>query len=458
MNDVPNSITDNGAPANLSIGKPIAARAASGFTATRFKKITQVGIKSIYSHGLRSLLTVLGIVIGVAAVIAMLAVSEGASFEAQRQFRDLGASNILLKSVKPAEVEQSSSQGFGPPQAIIYGLTLADITTIRESIPGINNVIPSRIVKKNLWNGGNQMNSDVVGTAVDYPVSRNYNLRAGRFFSESEVRDNANVIVLSDEVARGLFPIDNPLGQSVRIDSDYYNIVGIMEAEGYSNLGQNQAGSSNAAPSRVFIPFTSSKSRFGETTTRQTAGGTESETVELHEAIIQVDSQELVIQVGEVIDSILARRHKDVDYAIEVPLALLRQAEESALRDQIVAGGNSRDFIARRWHWYYEYHACERDRTNAGDWYSPRTRGEEARHHSAVSNRGGHLVGCGRINWRRAGHYHSLYYFGGMGHDNDRYPAGTDSCLHDLGLDRRCFRHLSVNASCRHGSSGGTKA
>ncbi len=124
----------------------------------------------------------------------------------------------------------------------------------------------------------------------------------------------------------------------MRIDSDYYNIVGIMEAEGYSNLGQNQAGSSNAAPSRVFIPFTSSKSRFGETTTRQTAGGTESETVELHEAIIQVDSQEWVIPGGEVIDSILARRHKDVDYAIEVPLALLRQAEESALRDQIVAG------------------------------------------------------------------------------------------------------------------------
>ena len=297
MNDVPNWISDDDALVNSSAGKRIAVRAASGFTATRFKKITQVGIKSIYSHGLRSLLTVLGIVIGVAAVIAMLAVSEGASFEAQRQFRDLGASNILLKSVKPAEVEQSSSQGFGPPQAIIYGLTLADITTIRESIPGINNVIPSRIVKKNLWNGGNQMNSDVVGTAVDYPVSRNYNLRAGRFFSASEVRENANVIVLSDEVARGLFPIDNPLRQSVRIDSDYYNIVGIMEAEGYSNLGQNQAGSSNAAPSRVFIPFTSSKSRFGETTTRQTAGGTESETVELHEAIIQVDSQELVIQV-----------------------------------------------------------------------------------------------------------------------------------------------------------------
>ncbi len=311
---------------------------SAAFNFVRFKKITEVGIKSIYSHGLRSLLTVLGIVIGVAAVIAMLAVSEGASYEAQQQFRDLGASNILVKSVKPAEVEESSRSGFGPPQAIVYGLTTADITTIRNSIPGISNVIASRIVKKNVWNGGLNINTDVVGTSVDYPVSRNYNLRAGRFFSESEVRDHGNVVVLSDEVAQALFPIDNPLGKTIRIDSDYYNIVGIMESEGFSNLGQNQAGSSNSAPSRIFIPFTSSKSRFGETTTRQTAGGVESETVELHEAIIQVEGQDGVIEVGEIIDQILQRRHKDIDYAIEVPLALLRQAEESALRDQIVAG------------------------------------------------------------------------------------------------------------------------
>ena len=313
-------------------------RPLNGVNLVRFKKITQVGIKSIFSHGLRSMLTVLGIVIGVAAVIAMLAVSEGASYEAQQQFRDLGASNILLKSVKPAEVEENSRQGFGPPQAVVYGLTNADITTIRDTIPGVSNVISSRIVKKNVWNLGINTNTDVVGTTVDYPVSRNYNLRAGRFFSEAEVRDHANVVVLSDEVANALFPIDNPIGQSIKIDSDYYNVVGIMESEGFSNLGQSQAGSSNAAPSRIFIPFTASKSRFGETTMRQTAGGMESETVELHEAIIQIEGQESVIEVGEIIEQILQRRHKEVDYEIEVPLALLRQAEESALRDQIVAG------------------------------------------------------------------------------------------------------------------------
>ena len=320
------------------VSPSVRPRPTRTFNLVRFKKITQVGLKSIYSHGLRSLLTMLGIVIGVAAVIAMLAVSEGASYEAQQQFRDLGASNILLKSVKPAEVEESSRSGFGPPQAIIYGLTFADIRTIQDSIPGVTNVIASRIVKKNVWNLGSSMNTDIVGTSVDYPTSRNYNLRSGRFFTESEARDHANVIVLSDEVAQVLFPIDNPIGKSVRIDSDYYNVVGIMESEGFSNLGQNQAGSSNAAPSRIFLPITSSRTRFGETTTRQTAGGQESETVELHEAIIQVEDQETVIQIGEVIEQILQRRHDDVDYAVEIPLALLRQAEESALRDQIVAG------------------------------------------------------------------------------------------------------------------------
>ncbi|OGT73373.1 MAG: hypothetical protein A3H44_11110 [Gammaproteobacteria bacterium RIFCSPLOWO2_02_FULL_57_10] len=304
---------------------------------TRLKKTVAVGIKSIYSHGLRSLLTVLGIVIGVAAVIAMLAVSEGASFEAQEQFRALGSNNIIVKSVKPPEAEASASGGFRQP-AVVYGLTYQDIETIRLTIPGVTNVIPSRIIKKTVRHLGNTVNTDVVGTTVDYPISRNYNLRQGRFFTEEEVTDQTNVVVLSDEVANALFPVTDPVGDSIRIDGNYYNIIGIMESEAYSNLGQNQAGSSNAAPSRIFIPLSAARHRFGETIMRQTSGGMESETVELHEAIIQTQDQESVEDIGRIIEQILQRRHAKIDYAIDVPMALIRQAEESALRDQIVAG------------------------------------------------------------------------------------------------------------------------
>jgi len=319
--------------------RPAPRRSAPAAAAdwTRLRKTVAVGLKSIYSHGLRSLLTVLGIVIGVAAVIAMLAVSEGASFEAQEQFRQLGSNNIILKSVKPPEAEASGVAGFRQP-SVVYGLTYQDIETIRQTIPAVSNVIPSRIIKKSVRHLGNTVNTDVVGTTVDYPVSRNYSLRQGRFFSAEEVEEQTNVVVLSDEVASALFPVTDPVGDSIRIDGNYYKIVGIMEPEAYSNLGQSQAGSSNAAPSRIFIPITAARYRFGETIMRQTSGGMESETVELHEAIIQVQGQDVVEDIGRIVEQIMQRRHARIDYAIEVPMALLRQAEESALRDQIVAG------------------------------------------------------------------------------------------------------------------------
>ncbi|MDP1756252.1 MAG: ABC transporter permease, partial [Pseudohongiella sp.] len=197
---------------------------------TRFRKTAEVGIKSIYAHGLRSLLTVLGIVIGVAAVISMLAVSEGASFEAQQQFRALGSNNIIVKSVKPASLEASGGNNMRP-QSISYGLTYEDILTIQQTIPGISNVIPSRIIKKDVRHLGRDISTDVVGTTIDYPISRNYSLRAGRFFSEEEMLAQRNVAVISDEVARALFPMTDPLGESIRIDGNYYNIIGVMEPE-----------------------------------------------------------------------------------------------------------------------------------------------------------------------------------------------------------------------------------
>jgi len=303
---------------------------------TRLKKTAAVGIKSIYAHGLRSLLTVLGIVIGVAAVISMLAVSEGASFEAQQQFRALGSNNIIVKSVKPASMESSGMPG--RPQAISYGLTYEDIITIQETIPGINNVIPSRIIKRDVRHLGRAVSTDVVGTTTDYPISRNYNLRAGRFFTDEEMVEQRNVVVLSEEVATALFPMSEAMGESIRIDGNYYNVIGVMESEAYSNLGRSQAGSSNSAPSRIFIPLSAARYRFGETLVRQSSSGVEMETIQLHEAIIQVSDQEQVESVGKIIEEILARRHRHMDYAVEVPLALIRQAEESALRDQIVAG------------------------------------------------------------------------------------------------------------------------
>ena len=318
--------------------KPQQAQKLGGaFSLFHIRRTIRLGIKSIYSHGLRSLLTVMGMVFGVSSVIAMLAVGEGASHEAQEQLRQLGSSNIILKSVKPADAEASNSRGMRLA-ALDYGLKHQDIEVIRNSIPGVIGVVPARIIRENVWNLSRKVSADVMGTTVDYPEMRNYAVQEGRFFTQTEVDARLNVCVLGNEVVGQLFPIENPIGKTVKITGDYYTVVGIMEPGGYSNVGQNESGGMSASPNRVFIPLTAAKYRFGETLIRRTGGGFESETVELHEATLRVKDQESVIQIGKIVEEILDRRHKNADFEVEVPLALLRQAEASARMFNIVLG------------------------------------------------------------------------------------------------------------------------
>ena len=306
---------------------------------TRIKRTVKLGIKSIYSHGLRSLLTVMGMVFGVSSVIAMLAVGEGASHEAQEQLRQLGSKNIIVKSLRPAEIEDGGTNRMMRPPTVEYGLTYQDVRTIERSIPQISKIVATRIIKANVWNEDRKANCDIMGTAVDYPLIRNFNVGVGRFFSDGEMENRSNVCVLGYELADLLFPVKNPVGESVRVGTDYYKIVGIMEQAGFSNLGQSEAGSSNAVQFKMFIPLTAAKHRFGEMLIKTTAGGSpETETVELHEATLQVSDQRYVIEVGEIVKAILDRRHKKDDIVVEVPLALLRQAEASARMFNIVLG------------------------------------------------------------------------------------------------------------------------
>src|SRR5438874_11508959 len=109
-------------------------RALRGLTLTRLRRAVRLGVKSLWLHKLRSLLTVLGIVFGVCSVIAMLAIGEGASYEAQEQIKNLGSQNIILRSVKPPE-EQKISDKANHSFILQYGLTYLDINRIPSTIP-----------------------------------------------------------------------------------------------------------------------------------------------------------------------------------------------------------------------------------------------------------------------------------------------------------------------------------
>ncbi|MBP8258466.1 MAG: ABC transporter permease [Verrucomicrobia bacterium] len=303
---------------------------------TRFQRVVRLGLKSIWLHRLRSLLTVLGIVFGVCSVIAMLAIGEGASYEAQEQIKSLGSQNIILRSVKPPEDEKASASR---NMVLDYGLTYPDIRRIQMTIPGVTVVVPGRIIREYIWNITRRVDAEVVGTVPWYPQMRNHRVARGRFMNEMEMDDLASVCVLGQEIAARLFPWQSPLGKSVRVGSTYYRVIGVMEARGrQSKPGDSSSGAQATAVDQMFIPLTTAKMRFGETIFKQRSGSREAEKVALHEVTVKVAEREQVVPVSRAIQELLERNHKKKDFTMTVPLEMLKQSERTKQIFNIVLG------------------------------------------------------------------------------------------------------------------------
>jgi putative ABC transport system permease protein len=294
-----------------------------------------LGLKTIWLHKLRSFLTALGVVFGVASVIAMLAIGEGASHEAQEQIKKLGSQNIILQSVKPPD----SEGGAGETRSMVieYGLTARDMTQIRRTVPGVSIVVPSRILTEIIWNLDRKADSQIAGVLPIYPEMRNRTLLEGRFFSELEQQQRLPVGVLNKSAATQLFPLNTPTGKSVRVRGYYYKIVGVIEDESSPSGGEGGAASSNAL-AQIYIPSTTLMDQFGETFFRYKTGGFEAEKVEFHEAVVRVGKASEVVSRANAIRQILSSNHKKEDWRMIVPIELLRQAERTKQIFSIVLG------------------------------------------------------------------------------------------------------------------------
>ncbi len=313
------------------------ALVAPGWSFLRLKRAVRLGVKSLWLHRLRSLLTVLGIVFGVCSVIAMLAIGEGASFEAQERIKNLGSQNIIIRSTKPPEEQKISDKG-STSYVLQYGLTYMDVARIRSTIPGVTVLLPSRIMRDYVWNISRRFDAEIVGTVPWYPSLRNHRVAAGRFFAEADMETKANVCVLGSEMSRALFPLDQPLGKDIRVGGAYYRVIGIMEprAKGPKDAG---AGDRNrAGADQMFIPLETARDRYGETLIKQRSGSTEAERVQLHEVTVKAESPEQVQSVAEAVRQVLEHSHKKKDYEIVVPLELLKEAERTKRNFNIVLG------------------------------------------------------------------------------------------------------------------------
>ena len=321
--------------------------AIKGLSIPRLKRSVILGIKSLWMHRLRSMLTALGIVFGVASVIAMLAIGEGASYEAQEQIKNLGSQNIILESVKPTN---TSSAGAEQRSLVLeYGLTYRDIEQMRSTIPGVEVIVPARKLRDFLWNITQSVDADVLGTVPWYPEMRNRRVLKGRFFNEIEVNDRSNYCVLNEELARKLFPLSEPIGNEIRLRNSYYRVIGIIETKATAasektapkktkEKGKKESDEEGEAPMEMMIPLTTLIERFGEVLMKFRSGSFEAEKVELHEVTVKIEDPTKVVSSAEAIRHILERNHKKVDYKMTVPLELQRQAERTKQIFNIVLG------------------------------------------------------------------------------------------------------------------------
>ncbi|MBM4059673.1 MAG: ABC transporter permease [Planctomycetes bacterium] len=282
-------------------------------------RVVRLGLKSLMVHKLRSSLTTAGILFGVASVIAMLAVGEGAGEETLKRFRDMGVTNVLIRSVKPEETQQTSSSSM--TSILGYGLFYPEADRIQNLLPQ-STVVRVREFQRGVMRGENWRSTVIVGTEVAFLPVTNMKVQEGRWLTELDMQKQANVCVLGASLGKILFPLENPVGQTVMVGiEDRFTVVGVLEYQGRA-AGPNGTTLDECA----FVPMSSSRRRFGDTIRNPSTNRWEA--VELHEIKVKLPSPEEVEPGANVLRTMLQPVHGPKgDIEITVPLELLREQE-----------------------------------------------------------------------------------------------------------------------------------
>jgi putative ABC transport system permease protein len=299
----------------------------------------KLGVDNLRLHKLRSLLTSLGIIFGVAAVICMLSISEGASADEMRMIQLLGTQNIIINSVKPPQNNQSSSSSNS--FLLQYGITRADLDMLKSTIPHVEHVVPLKIVSYRVRHGDQQHNFEVVGTGPEFFDVVNIDVAQGRALTHQDVIERTNVCVIGEAVRAKLFPLKDPLGETIlaeRFPSGVpFTVVGILQE--VKTAGAPARGvEERDLNSEILVPFETAITQFGETTRRMGAGSRELTKMQYSGLYVHVDEIDHVLPVSKMVERVLEFNHKNLDYEVKVPLARLELAKKKKRNNQLTLG------------------------------------------------------------------------------------------------------------------------
>jgi len=280
----------------------------------------QLSIKSLWLHPLRSLLTVLGIFIGVASVIWLLAISKGIGDEAVRQVESLGADTIMIRTVKPPS-EKMSSTGLTP-----YGLMRDEFDMLVATVPTIKSALPIREMRRQFQFKDRKLDGRLVGCTPEYAEVTHLELASGHFITDAENSALDTHCVLAAKVAEKLFPYEDPLGQRIYLpeNKNYYLVVGVLKPKGSTAaIGGSMAAQDFSYD--VYIPIKTLQNRIGDTVMSIRPASREGEVIELNQITLRVFDVANVKQTAELVKAALNSHDRMEDIAVVVPLELLEQ-------------------------------------------------------------------------------------------------------------------------------------
>jgi putative ABC transport system permease protein len=198
--------------------------------------IIRVAFRALVRNKMRAALTMLGIIIGVSAVIAMVSIGQGAQASVQAQIESIGT-NLLFVSAGAQNVGGVRS---GTGDSGTNTLTVEDLDAIKREVPSVSMVTPSINARSQLVSGNANWNTSVTGVSEQYPDVRKWPIQSGEFFTDADVRTAARVIVIGQTVGDNLFPGTDPVGQTLRVMNLPFRVVGVMKKKGQDQQGRDQ--------------------------------------------------------------------------------------------------------------------------------------------------------------------------------------------------------------------------
>lgn len=327
----------------------------------RYVHDINIAIESILANKLKSILTALGIIFGVAAVISMLAIGKGAQKEILDQIKMVGVNNILINPIFEAPDEQQSQDENAQKQKKKFspGLTLSDVEAIKRIIPSVTKISPEISLNSFVQYEGIRVPAKIIGVANDYFDLYNLPIEEGTFFNDYQEEHGIPVAIIGGNIKAKFFSKVDPIGQYIKFGSVWIKVIGVLKksnitVSGFQNTGVNVYNDNVYIPAKSMLlryqnralvntKKNSGTSFFGGGMFISFGGSTQTQTQknyhQLDRVIVQVAETQDINSTTEVLSRMMLRRHAEVkDFEITVPELLLKQQQRTKDIFNVVLG------------------------------------------------------------------------------------------------------------------------